>query len=165
MWLRTASPGDIEAIYEILRQSWHASYDDLIGREAVDTITADWYDPMKLVQEMGQSQAEYIVADDGARLYGVAYALSGTLPKQPDTVLIRQLCVRPSHQNQGLGSQLLEELESCFPAARCFQVRLMEKNERALAFFSRRFYERLEATEPSQGSAQFFEVLLEKEIA
>jgi len=159
MWLRTASPHDIEAIYEILRASWHASYDDLIGREAVETITADWYDPMKLVQEMGQSQAEYIVADDGAHLYGVAHALSGAVPENPDTVLIRQLCVHPSHQNQGLGSQLLEEL------ARCFQVRLMEKNERALAFFSRRFYERLETTQPSQGSAQFFEVCLEKKMS
>jgi len=162
MWLRTASPNDIEAIYAILRESWHEAYDDLIGRAAVETITADWYDPMQLAQEINQPEAEYIVADDGTKLYGVAYALSGAVAAKPDAVLIRQLCVRPSHQNQGLGAQLLEEIESCFPAARRFQVRVLEKNERALQFFTHRFYERVAEDASEQVQTQFFELLLEK---
>jgi len=164
MWLRTASPKDVPAIYEILRESWYAAYDDLIGHTAVETITADWFDPLQLAQEINQPEAEYIVADDGKNLYGVAHALSGTIPKNPDMVMIRQLCVRRCHQNQGLGAQLLEELESCFPAARGFQVRVLEKNERALQFFSRRLYERVEENDPAQIQTQFFEVLLEKKI-
>jgi len=165
IWLRTAGPNDIEAIHHILQASWHAAYDALIGRAAVDAITSDWYDPLRLAEEINHRQAEYIVADDGTSLYGVAHALSGAVESDPDTVLIRQLCVRPSHQNQGLGTQLLEELESCFPAARRFQVRVLEKNERALQFFSRRFYEKVEKTEPGQSPTQFFEVCLEKEMA
>jgi len=164
MWLRTASPKDVQAIDAILRESWHAAYDDLIGHTAVETITADWFDPMQLVQDMGKPESEYIVGDDGTDLHGVAHALSGVDPKNPDTVLIQQLCVRPSHQNQGLGTQLLEELESCFPAARCFQVRVLAKNERGLQFFTHRGYERIEEGTGSQESTQFFEVLLEKKI-
>jgi len=101
MWIRTASPKDIEAIYEILQISWHAAYDDLIGQEAVETITADWYDPMQIAQEINHQKAEYIVADDGEKIYGVAHALSGSVETNPDMVLIRQLCVRPSHQSPG----------------------------------------------------------------
>jgi len=155
---------DVQAIHTLLQASWHAAYDDLIGHQVVETITSDWYDPMRWVQEMGKPQAEYIVADDGSTLYGVAYALSGGVPDSPDTVLIRQLCVHPAHQNQGLGTQLLNELESCFPAAQRFRVQVMEKNERALQFFSRRFYERVEMSMQEKAPPHFFEVCLEKKM-
>jgi len=164
IWIRTASINDIEAIHALLQASWHASYDDLIGAETVTTIVSDWYDPMQIAQDINQPEAEYIVADDGVTLYGVAHALSGILTDNPDTVLIHQLCVSPLHQCQGLGGQLLDELESCFPAAPRFQVRLAEKNERALQFFTHRGYAHLEENKQERPDAHFFEVLLEKEI-
>jgi len=164
IWIRTAVARDCQAIHAILQASWHEAYDDLIGKEAVATITADWYDPVRLVQEMSEPQAEYIVADDGTELFGVAHALSGAVPGSPDSVLIRQLCVHPSHQNQGLGKKLLEEIESCFPAARRFRVQVMEKNERALQFFSRRLYERVEVAPQGKTQNPFLEITLEKEI-
>jgi len=164
MWIRTASPDDIEAIGHILQASWHAAYDELIGHAAVDAITRDWYDPMHLAQEMMQPESEYIVADDGVQLYGVAHALSGALPTKPDIVVIRQLCVHPSHQNQGLGTKLLDELENCFPAARRFQLWIMEKNERELQFFSRRSYRPVETSDIPKSPMNFFKVLLEKDM-
>ncbi|AQS41590.1 MAG: Acetyltransferase [Candidatus Tokpelaia hoelldobleri] len=132
MWLRTASRGDIAAIHRLLVETWHAAYDDVLGREAVNQLTAQWHSADRVGQYLTQPLSEYVVADDGKAICGVAYAV-----QCGDTVFLHQLYVRPEQQNQGIGKQLLAEIEGCFPAARHIRLNVFEKNRRAIHFYER----------------------------
>ncbi|MGX9572801.1 GNAT family N-acetyltransferase [Mesorhizobium sp. f-mel] len=63
--------------------------------------------------------SEFLVADDGRRIGGMAFAAATTDAK---IVMLNQLYVHPTCQRQGIG-QALEEVHASFPEARTLRVR------------------------------------------
>lgn len=43
MWVRSATEADLKAVNELLIATWHATFDDILGREMVDAVTAQWH--------------------------------------------------------------------------------------------------------------------------
>lgn len=164
MWLRTATKNDIESIRALLLETWHATYDDLIGKELVDKITSRWHSVDNLKKYLTRPASEYIIVDDGDEIQGVAYALQGGVKNAPEIVLTQQLYVRPKYQGQGVGKRLLIEVEESFPSARKCRIMLLEKNTAAQKFYESQGYRKIGAPLPIPETKDVFEITMEKEL-
>ncbi|MDQ6437928.1 GNAT family N-acetyltransferase [Mesorhizobium sp. LHD-90] len=138
MFLRTASERDLPAVRDLLVETWHATYDSIYGVDKVSEITDEWHSIPSLKARLARPNSEFVVADDGKSLGGMAYA-AGT--SDPKIVILHQLYVRPTLQRSGLGRLLLEEIEDSFPDARMLRLEVEAQNLPAIAFYRRNGFE------------------------
>jgi ribosomal protein S18 acetylase RimI-like enzyme len=143
MFVRTASERDIEAIRELLVETWHQTYDDIYGPARVTEITDDWHSLLSLTARLTAPGSEFLVADDGKTIGGVAFA---TTTDDGKTMILHQLYVRPGLQGQGIGVMLLDEIESCFPDAGKVRLEVEEANAKAVAFYQRQGFAKVGKT-------------------
>jgi ribosomal protein S18 acetylase RimI-like enzyme len=132
MFVRTASERDLETIKALLADTWHATYDAIYGVERVDEITAEWHSLASLKARLTRPNSEFLVANDGKTIAGMAFAAASGDAK---TVMLHQLYVLPRHQRAGVGRLLLDEIEQCFPEARMLRLEVEEANAGAIAFY------------------------------
>ena len=130
-FVRSAMPGDLPAIRDLLRTTWHATYDPLYGADKVATLSAKWHSDAALAADLARPASEFLVADDGSRIGGTAYA-SVT---EKNTVTLHRLCVLPELQRQGIGRDLFAEIETCFDGATRLKVSVEVANADAIAFY------------------------------
>jgi len=110
-FIRTAGPRDLQAISDLLRETWHATYDGIYGAARVSELTASWHSVDALKPRLGRLNSEFLVADDGERLGGMVYGAA--TEGNGRTVVLHQLYVRPGCQRAGIGRSLLAEIEEC----------------------------------------------------
>lgn len=132
MFVRTASERDLEAIKALLAETWHATYDAIYGVERVDEITAEWHSVASLKARLTRPSSEFLVADDGKTIAGMAFAAAAGDPK---VVVLHQLYVLPAFQHAGIGRMLLEEIEGSFPEARTLRLEVEGANAPAIRFY------------------------------
>ncbi|MGB3387520.1 MAG: GNAT family N-acetyltransferase [Pseudaminobacter sp.] len=162
MFIRSACERDLAAIRELLVATWHATYDDIYGRERVVEITNDWHSIASLKARLQRPNSEFLVADDGNRIGGMAFAAATTDQK---TVVLQQLYVHPEHQHAGIGQMLLREIEDCFPDAQLVRLEVEAGNERALAFYRKSGFVQCEMPgEVRAKDLQIATVVLEKKL-
>ena len=73
MFVRTASQRDLQAVRDLLVETWHATYDAIYGPERVTAITDDWHSLPSLRRLLDQPGSEFLVA--GRRRSGTAYGV------------------------------------------------------------------------------------------
>ena len=149
-FVRTAGKRDVEAVSHLLAETWHATYDGIYGEARVAEITASWHSPAALAPRVSRPQSEFVVADDGERLGGMAYAASSDADRK--LVILHQLYVRPDCQGRGIGQVLLREIEDAFPDAERLRVEVEAANEPAVGFWRANGFEPAGRTQ-SCGSA------------
>jgi ribosomal protein S18 acetylase RimI-like enzyme len=150
VFIRTAGAPDIEAIRALLVETWHDTYDAIYGAERVQAITDDWHSIAALKELLDKPDSEFVVADDGQRIAGVAFA--GTVD-EGKTVMLHQLFVRPGQQGRGIGGLLLDEIEAAFPDADKVRLEVEEANASALAFYLAQGFSQV-GRAPDRGGAQ-----------
>lgn len=133
-FVRSASETDLNTVSDLLGRSWHATYDALYGADKVAEITAEWHSAPSLKARLVRPDSEFVVADDGRRIGGMAYAAMDK--NEPDVVVLHQLYVDPELIGQGIGRDLFAEVETCFPAAKRMRLEVETKNERAVRFYA-----------------------------
>lgn len=129
-YIRTASQRDIPAIRHLLVETWHATYDGIIGPDAVTRIAKVWFDPAVLERRLSVPASEFIVADDGKSIHAVAYAV-----QKDKTVKLHQLYVRPDSQGRGIGTRMMQELFFCFDSADRMELNVHAANAGAIGFY------------------------------
>ncbi len=139
MWIRSVADKDLAAIRTLLQLTWHATYDGIYGADKVEAISDSWHSVEALRLHLGKPYSEFVVADDGKRILGVAFA---SLVKE-DVSQLHQLYVHPDAQGQGTGTALLMEMESAFPSAAKIRLEVERANTRAIDFYSRRGYQKV----------------------
>lgn len=132
-FVRTAGKPDLETISALLADTWHDTYDAIYGAEKVDEITASWHSVSALQAHLERPDSEFIVADDGERIGGVAFAAVSDPAKK--LVMLHQLYVRPDCQGQGIGGALLDEIVEAFPGATTLRLEVEPANEKAVRFY------------------------------
>lgn len=142
MWLRTASKDDIQSIHQLLFKTTHATLDDLIGVGFADRLVNDLFTADSLRKALYHPSSEFIIADDGERLHGAAYATLGGVKTEPEMVTLHFLVVDPENQRAGVGQKLLVEIEESFSVARRIRTQIFEKNVKALNFFESQGYKK-----------------------
>jgi ribosomal protein S18 acetylase RimI-like enzyme len=131
-FVRTAGEGDLEAVRTLLVETWHATYDPIYGPERVAQITDNWHSIGALRRRLSRPNSEFLVADDGERIAGMAFA---AVDKDGKTVMLHQLYVLPAYQGHGIGGALLDEVLGDFPDAEAVRLEVEEQNSRAIAFY------------------------------
>ncbi|PBB28022.1 MULTISPECIES: GNAT family N-acetyltransferase [unclassified Mesorhizobium] len=132
MFVRTAGEPDLAAIRALLVETWHATYDAIYGAGRVTEITDEWHSIASLKTRLTKPNSEFLVADDGKRIGGVAFAegIGGG-----EEVVLKQLYVLPGLQGRGIGGMLLDEIIESFPEARGIRLEVEARNTRAIAFY------------------------------
>jgi ribosomal protein S18 acetylase RimI-like enzyme len=148
-YVRSATDGDLKAIQFLLREAWHAAYDRIHGPEKVAIITADWHSLENLRVSLKRPWSEFLVADTGEALVGVAYATQSS----EDFVTLRQLYVDPDKTGRGIGAQLLAECFEAFPEAKAFRLEVDEQNLGAQRFYERHGFREISRTANCGGEA------------
>jgi GNAT superfamily N-acetyltransferase len=132
MFVRTASERDLDLIKALLAETWHATYDAIYGVERVNAITAEWHSIASLKARLTRPNSEFLVADDGKQITGMAFAAA---TNDAGVVMLHQLYVWPQMQGKGVGRLLLDEVEQCFPEARTLRLEVEEANAPAVRFY------------------------------
>jgi ribosomal protein S18 acetylase RimI-like enzyme len=132
VFVRTTGERDIEAVRELLVETWHATYDGIYGPEKVSQITNEWHSVRSLTSRLTRPNSEFLVADDGKRIAGTAFASADDSGK---TVMLHQLYVRPEAQGRGVGGMLLDEILDSFPDMETARLEVEEANVKAVAFY------------------------------
>jgi ribosomal protein S18 acetylase RimI-like enzyme len=132
MFVRTAGDRDLAAIRALLVETWHATYDAIYGAAKVTEITDQWHSIASLRTRLTRPNSEFLVADDGKRIGGVAFAEGAD---GGELVVLKQLYVLPGLQGRGIGGMLLDEIIESFPEARAIRLEVEEQNKRAIAFY------------------------------
>ena len=132
-FVRTASERDLEKVRALLVETWHATYDAFLGAAGVEALIARLLSPAGLRERLRARDSEFLVADDGRTLGGMAYA---RMPEGSKTVELQFLYVRPAAQRQGIGRNLFAELETCFPEAELMRLEVELANAGAIAFYA-----------------------------
>lgn len=130
VFIRTASKRDLPAIRDLLVETWHATFDSILGEAVVNRCAEDWASDETLIAKMETPRSEYIIADTGKALAGIAYATS-----EGKMVTLHQLYVRPDQQGQGVGTELMQELFYCFDEAEEMQLHVHPDNSGAIGFY------------------------------
>jgi GNAT superfamily N-acetyltransferase len=150
--IRSASAADAVQIAAVMRASWQAAYEDIIGSEVIDRVTAP--DGGARVRQSFRTRpwqrAIVAAADDGIvgyTFFGPETDVLGTPWPHPLSPAGRQgqvaelyaLYVHPAWWSTGTGRALMDRVLDTTCAAGYSSVRLwvLEDNSRA-----RRFYER-----------------------
>ncbi|MGJ8570331.1 MAG: GNAT family N-acetyltransferase [Hoeflea sp.] len=131
-FVRSASARDIPAIRDVLAETWRATYAPFYGAAKVEEIIADWHSEKAIKASMERPDGEFLVADDGKQIGGVAFASQSLETK---AVSLHQLYVRPECQGLGIGRDLFAEIETCFPGAHTLLLEVDPGNEPAIAFY------------------------------
>jgi ribosomal protein S18 acetylase RimI-like enzyme len=129
-FIRTAMPADVRAIRDVLAISWRDTYTVFYGAAKVEALIADWHSEASIIARIANPNGEFLVADDGTQIGGVAFAtITGK------TINLHQLYVQPPLMRQGIGQMLFAEIETCSMDAEIIALEVEPKNAGAIAFY------------------------------
>lgn len=143
--IRLATEADLPAVRRLLVETWHATFDSLLGPARVTGITNAWHAIPALRAQIDQPGCSFLVAELDGELIGHT-----STHEQPDQWLyIGRLYVHPTHQRRGLGKQLLAAALACHPGSTRAWLRVAADNHPAVAFYQREgFATAHETTDP-----------------
>jgi ribosomal protein S18 acetylase RimI-like enzyme len=141
-YIRTASERDLPEVQKLLGVCWHATYDDIYGKERVSAITADWHSMASLKARLAKPYSEFIVAEGPDGIAGMAYASQS----DPAFAMLHQLYILPEAQGRGLGAEMLAEIEAAFPDAKAIRLEVEAANAKAAHFYGRHGFETVSRT-------------------
>jgi ribosomal protein S18 acetylase RimI-like enzyme len=110
MQIRPATEIDAEAIRGVATASLAASYSHAVDAESRDRALEAWYEVDTLADRLVDDGSAFLVAVEGGDLVGVVH---GEVIDGPDRVgRIDWLHVDPNRRGEGIGSELLGQLET-----------------------------------------------------
>lgn len=105
--VRPATLEDAAAVRELLIETWHDTYDQIMGHEKVCAIADRWHTLDRLRRQILDPGFTFLVAStQETELIG--HVLAGICNREYIEIL--RLYVRPSFQGQGVGKQLLRRV-------------------------------------------------------
>lgn len=131
--IRRGEQRDIPAVAALLHETWHHTYDPLMGAEAVERMSRAWHRPEALARQLTARGARFLVAECDGAIVGHAYARAG----RQNAVFLARLYIDPAHQRRGIGTELLVHLLPGFPGARILELSVVKQNRAAVDFYRR----------------------------
>lgn len=144
-------------IRDLLVETWHVTYDGIYGTQRVAEITDSWHSIASLERQLAIPQSEFIVADDGANILAVAFALA-----HGDHADLKQLYVLPQVQRRGIGAMLVDEIARSFEDADAIFLEVEIANIRAIGFYRSRGFVECGRGDECNGQPGFETMLMRK---
>ena len=131
--IRPATAVDIQQVRQILVETWHDTYDAIIGHDKVAEITGQWHALELLAKQLQSPGVSFLVAAHESELVGHAFANS----PQPPIVMLLRLYVLPRWQRRGVGSLLLDAVIRAYPGATALRLSVEADNIKGVSFYRR----------------------------
>jgi ribosomal protein S18 acetylase RimI-like enzyme len=131
--VRTATEHDLVAVNRLLVETWHDSYDPLLGVEKVTQITRAWHAIEKLAEQIAAPDSSFLVAEQRGSIIG--HAVGHVRPQH--VMMLARLYVLPAHQRRGIGVRLLSELVARQPGCMRIVAEVEPDNAKAVSFYRR----------------------------
>lgn len=163
-FIRSAGEADLPKVQTLLAETWRDTYRPFHGDHVVEAMIAHWHSDASLARRLHRPDSEFLVADDGRQLAGMAFAAMSR--KTPKLANLHQLYIHPLWQGQGIGTDLFAEIETCFPDADRMHLEVTVENERAFDFYTKvgfREIGRIDNVGPP--GAKLPAILMEKSLA
>lgn len=161
--ISTATVADADAIAILLRDCWHATYSSFLSAETLAAIAQEWHHPDILRRQIANPKVAFLLARaESGVLVGVATVktvLEGTV------LLILRLYVHPSHQRQGIGSDLLRHAVAAFPSAERLELEVAEANPQGRAFWIKHGFQVTGRSRARVGETTLDLVAMERRVA
>jgi ribosomal protein S18 acetylase RimI-like enzyme len=133
--IRPAKLKDVGAVSRLLVETWHDTFDDLLGPERVREITERWHAEEVLARQLDSQDGTFLVAELAGQVVGHAL---GDAPKPPPPLLmVYRLYVRPAFQRRGIGGALLAALVRRHPETDRIRLLVEADNVKGRAFYAR----------------------------
>jgi ribosomal protein S18 acetylase RimI-like enzyme len=160
--IREATHDDVAAIQRVARESWHAAYDDILGAGTVESVVEDWYETERLRESIACEGGLFLVAVASEGIIGFAQ----TATSDDGPAWLYRIYVRPDRWSEGVGSEMLDWIESWLRDTEADRLRLgvIADNEVGNAFYERRGYAVVEEREEELLDVTFQEYVREKEL-
>jgi GNAT superfamily N-acetyltransferase len=110
--VRAAAIGDVDAIRDVARTAWRATYRDLIGEEPVERFLAQAYAPERVALRIERHET-WVATAEGGDSSGVDAFVEAVA--EDGHAHIVAFYTRPAVRGQGIGSALLERVVAAFP--------------------------------------------------
>jgi ribosomal protein S18 acetylase RimI-like enzyme len=131
MTIRNGKEADLAEVRALLVETWHDTYDTLIGAEKVTDITNSWHSLENLSRQLAMPDTSFLVAEAGGTIVGHAFANA----QRPPLLMLSRLYVRPSSQRQGIGAGLLATVAARHPACEVMRLEVEADNAKGIAFY------------------------------
>ena len=108
--VRKADLSDIQAIYDVARDTWEPTYRSIISQEQIQVMFEDLLSLRSIERQISQKEGTYVLALVDGRAQGFAYYA----PKDGHggyCYKLHRLYVRPSTQHHGVGGAILRFVE------------------------------------------------------
>lgn len=141
--VRGAETDDVPGMWRVAGAAWYAAHAELVGVDAVRQFLGEHYDAESLGEEVADPAVVSVVgADDRV----VGFAVAG--PAGEEEYGRGRLYVTPERWGEGVGSGLLARVEDGVRERDGDRIGLgvMAGNERAVAFYEARGFERVDET-------------------
>lgn len=129
--IRPAGLDDLPAVRRVLVETWHDTYDPLLGRNRVTEITDQWHSVGVLAQQLDGSQSSFLLAERAGEIVGHAFGHA----RHPPTLFLGRLYVLPQHQRKGVGGALLAALVARHPGLTRIRLTVEVDNAKGVAFY------------------------------
>lgn len=131
--IRDARPADLAAVHELLVDTWHDTYDELIGADEVADITGRWHNIDVLRRQQADPDLIFLVAESAGRIVGHALAC----PQTSGQGTLNRLYISPDCQGMGTGAALLARVRQRLGRAASITLEVEENNKKAVEFYQR----------------------------
>ncbi len=132
--IERAKTEEVDAIKEVLTETWLATYADHLSRATIDQVTTHWHDPRVLRSQMEKPGHYFGVAKDDGAIVGLVTVVAVSQAE----LFLSRLYVRPAYQGRGIGTSLLEAAIASYPEAAIVRLAVEERNERGHAYWRAR---------------------------
>jgi predicted N-acetyltransferase YhbS len=129
--VRLVTPADAEAVRAVLVETWHATYDVLMGADRVTAITDDWHAVERLRRQCGVAGSVFLLAEVGDAVVGTV-----SMRCADDGLGLDRLYVAPGWQGRGIGALLLREAVRMLGDAEPIRVEVHAGNAASIAFYA-----------------------------
>lgn len=141
--IRETTTDDASGVQRVARASWHAVYDEVMGSETVDETVDSWFETENVVADVNRSERPFYVAERNGEVVGFVIAI----PDEDEVTMFHlyRIYVHPAHWDVGIGTRLLERLETEARSRGAKRLRLsvIEPNKTAIAFYESKDFERI----------------------
>ncbi len=130
--IRQATADDLEAVRQLLHDTWHATYDVTMGVEAVDDITSRWHSAENLSRQISDPDWSFLVAENHG---GVVVGHAGAVRRTAEVVALARLYVLPKQQGGGAGTALLTAVADWAGDGVTIELEVETSNTPAIGFY------------------------------
>lgn len=156
--IRKGGQGDVEAVCQLLVETWQTTYKDIYSPEQIADINARWHGTETLQNQLNDPDQYFLVAESKGKIIG--HLLARYRPDK--TIFLRRLYVSPDAQKSGIGKQLYQQVVAAFPQAKSVKLEVEAQNTQALRFYQGQGFVNVGRTSQCGGDSNIPALIMER---